>query len=194
MRELFPGYYRPTEEEFAGIWQQCIFTFDANVLLNIYRYSQTTRQQFLDILKLISDRVWLPHQAAMEYQQNRLNVMAAQYQAYDEIPKILSRALSEIKSAVSRHPFINVEELTAAVESSIGKAEELLNKAKSEHADLTDNDGLRDSLAEIFKGKVGSPFPENELEKIYSEAQKRFVKQMPSVITSKPAIEIVGRD
>ncbi len=36
MRDLFPGYYRPTEEEFAKMWQEGIFVFDANVLLNIY--------------------------------------------------------------------------------------------------------------------------------------------------------------
>ncbi|MGZ3645243.1 MAG: hypothetical protein ACXVCM_15485, partial [Ktedonobacteraceae bacterium] len=42
MQELFPGYYRPTKEEFSTMWQQCIFVFDANVLLNIYRYTATS--------------------------------------------------------------------------------------------------------------------------------------------------------
>jgi hypothetical protein len=31
MRTMFPGYYRPTEEEFKKMWQECIFSFDANV-------------------------------------------------------------------------------------------------------------------------------------------------------------------
>ncbi|MFM2060738.1 MAG: hypothetical protein RLZZ507_408 [Cyanobacteriota bacterium] len=38
MRDLFPGYYQPTEKEFAELWKECIFSFDTNVLLHIYRY------------------------------------------------------------------------------------------------------------------------------------------------------------
>jgi hypothetical protein len=32
MRELFPGYYRPTQEQFQQMWQECIFVLDAKAL------------------------------------------------------------------------------------------------------------------------------------------------------------------
>ena len=44
MRKTFPGYYRPTEAEFRRLWDKCIFVLDANVLLNLYRYSEETRK------------------------------------------------------------------------------------------------------------------------------------------------------
>ncbi len=66
MRELFPGYYRPTQEQFQQMWQECIFVFDANVLLNIYRYTSETREELFDILESLKERTWLPHQAMLE--------------------------------------------------------------------------------------------------------------------------------
>ena len=59
MRYLFPGYYQPTEEEFTELWKECIFSFDTNVLLHIYRYSPKTRQRLFDILEKLQERQFL---------------------------------------------------------------------------------------------------------------------------------------
>ena len=34
MRNLFPGYYRPTDNELKELWEKATFIVDANVLLN----------------------------------------------------------------------------------------------------------------------------------------------------------------
>jgi hypothetical protein len=39
MRALFPGYLNREPEEFAALWENCIFSFDANFLLDFYRYT-----------------------------------------------------------------------------------------------------------------------------------------------------------
>ena len=39
MRDLFPEYYIPREEDFQKAWNTGLFVFDANVLLNLYGYS-----------------------------------------------------------------------------------------------------------------------------------------------------------
>jgi len=70
MKKTFPGYYCLTEEEFSVLWNTCLFVLDANVLLNLYSYSQETSNELIGILKQISDRLWIPHQAALEYQKN----------------------------------------------------------------------------------------------------------------------------
>ena len=41
MREKFPGYYRPTAEEFDELWRSALIVPDANVLLSLYRLSET---------------------------------------------------------------------------------------------------------------------------------------------------------
>ena len=66
MKKNFPGFYRPTKEEFAELWATCIFVVDANVLLNLYRYTSKTADQLIGILKDISDRLWIPYQAAFD--------------------------------------------------------------------------------------------------------------------------------
>src|SRR5262249_24633967 len=104
MPNLFPGYYRPTEEEFSALWQECVFAFDANVLLNVYRYSQATRERFLEILDRLRERIWLPYQAALEYQENRLRVLSAQYDPYESIPQQLRTLHNELRKKYPRHP------------------------------------------------------------------------------------------
>jgi len=47
LRDQFPGYYRRTEEELQRIWEDGLFVLDANVLLNLYRYSEDTRNDLL---------------------------------------------------------------------------------------------------------------------------------------------------
>jgi hypothetical protein len=85
MKKTFPGFYRPTPTEFSKLWQECIFTIDANVLLNLYRYSSRARGELIEILNQISDRLWVPHQAAFEYQSRRLDVISSQAEAYQKI-------------------------------------------------------------------------------------------------------------
>ena len=84
MKNIFPGYYRPTIKEFSNLWNSCLFVLDANVLLNLYRYSQETSDELIQILKQVSGRLWVPHQAAFEYQKNRLQIIASQIEEYDK--------------------------------------------------------------------------------------------------------------
>ncbi|MGZ3624468.1 MAG: PIN-like domain-containing protein [Ktedonobacteraceae bacterium] len=107
MQELFPGYYRPTKEEFSTMWQQCIFVFDANVLLNIYRYTPQTREELFDIFEQLKERSWLPNQAMLEYFENREEVISQQYYISDNIETALSLASENIEAKYKRgHPFI----------------------------------------------------------------------------------------
>jgi hypothetical protein len=85
MKNLFPGYYIPTAEQFTHLWQEGIFAFDANMLLNIYRYTPATQASFFLILDHLKDRIWIPHHAAEEYYKRRLNVINGQLNTYDDI-------------------------------------------------------------------------------------------------------------
>jgi hypothetical protein len=67
MRKGFSGYYRPDEKEFSVLWKKCLFILDANVLLNLYRYPKKARRDLVKVLTLVNDRLWIPHQAALEY-------------------------------------------------------------------------------------------------------------------------------
>ena len=102
MKKSFPGYYylHPTEEEFEALWEDCLFVFDSNVLLNLYRYTPGTSEELLSIFSKISDQVWIPHQAALEYQRNRRGVIENQKAVYDEVQAVLKEHQAKFNKAL----------------------------------------------------------------------------------------------
>ena len=51
------------------------------MLLNLYRYNDTTRADLLDVLGRLGDRLWVPHQVMREFWRNRLSVIAGRSSA-----------------------------------------------------------------------------------------------------------------
>jgi len=39
MKSKFPEYFKLTKKEIQELWENALFTLDANILLNLYRYS-----------------------------------------------------------------------------------------------------------------------------------------------------------
>ncbi|MBB1247699.1 PIN-like domain-containing protein [Rhizobium sp. G21] len=76
MREQFKEFYAPTDEEYKVLWNNGIFVLDASVLLELYRLPDESRNQILSTLEQIADRIFVPYQAALEFQRNRITVIA----------------------------------------------------------------------------------------------------------------------
>ena len=182
MRKTFPGYYHPDDDDFSNLWKNCIFVFDASVLLNIYRYTPATRDGFIDILDKISDRLWIPHQAALEYQKNRLDVINQQLSAYEKIQKSLdsnkTKILNDLKT-FSRHPYIIVDQLSENIESAFAEINKELSNKKETHPNLLDEDDLRETITELLQGKVGLAFSQEKLKKICAMGKERYEKNIP---------------
>ena len=155
MRTTFLGYYRFTEEEFSTLWKDCLFVLDANVILNLYRYSKNTSDVLLNILKGISERLWLPHQIAFEYQDNRLETIAGQEKLFEEIPEILDTAFKKLRDSLRiEHLSINVDVFLETIETNFKQIEAELAKHKKHHPDLFKSDHIRDTITVLFEGKV----------------------------------------
>src|SRR5437016_1153093 len=101
MKRSFPGYYRPTDSQFRELWEKGLFIVDANVLLNLYRYPKLACEDLLKVFRQISNRLWIPHQAALEYQMNRLSVIAEQVKRFDEVRKVLSDTETRLREGLS---------------------------------------------------------------------------------------------
>lgn len=186
MRKSFDSYYRPRESEFSELWQKCLFILDANVLLNLYRYSKATRDDLLQVFKKVSDRLWIPHQAALEYQENRLGVIAEQVKRYDEVVQVLTGSQNKLRTDLEnlqlkkRHSAIDPDHLLAKVGNIFDEFRTELENLKKEQPDVFDNDELREQLDLLFDGKVGIP-PKSQdiLDKIYEEGEVRYKRQQP---------------
>ncbi len=182
MRRLFRSYYRPTQEEFSTMWQECIFAFDANVLLNIYRYTPETRERLFEILKQLQDRIWLPYQVAYEYHEQRLNVISQQLNAYEAMETQLGKTLQGIENELrkyKRHAFANTDQISEIFKDAVESATAILQEARLKHPDLLKVDNLLDIITDLFNDKIGEPFSQERLEQVYQDAEQRFQQQIP---------------
>ncbi|MDA1612196.1 PIN domain-containing protein [Bacillus cereus] len=184
MKTVFPEFYKYDQEEFKDIFNECYFVIDTNVLLNLYRYSETTADELLEILKRVSDRLWMPYQVGIEYHFNRVNVILDQQLAYDNIcQKIDSQAtelISKFKKGLNnRHPKIHADTIAQKMQGSFNEIITGLKQDKEKHPNLLSEDRIRDTLNELYAGKIGEPYTQEQLEKIYEEGTERYKKKTP---------------
>lgn len=177
MKELFPGYFKETEGHLREIWDTSLFVFDANILLNLYRYSDTTRSEFLRILEKIKNRVWLPHRAAEEYLNNRLSVIDQQEKSYDDTTKSIISLKSDLENA-RQHPFVSSATMDK-VSRVFDELCEELKKNKSVHTTRISNDEIKDSIAAIFENRVGAPYEKKKLQELMTEGEERYKQKIP---------------
>lgn len=181
MKNAFAGYYRPTDVEFQQLWQECDFVLDANVLLNLYRYSPNTTNGLLDILESLADRLWVSHQAAKEYHANRLGVIHEQAQTYDTVIKAVKEAQETVRQSLEGtrgHPFA-APDVQSRLMEEFTQIVALLDNCKSEHPDLLEEDRVLGRLTVLLEGKVGAP-PHEQLERrVQEEGPGRYSRKTP---------------
>jgi hypothetical protein len=180
MKDIFAGYYQPTNDEFKNIWATCIFVFDANVFLNLYSYSPKATESFFDVLNKISDRIWVSHQAALEYQDNRLKKIATQEKTYEQISSILQQTQSDLEGLLrDGHLSINVDSLLGTIESTFASVRGELSKHKKRHPDLFRNDHIRNELTRLFQHRIGLSYSSDKLLEIYKVGELRYDNNLP---------------
>ena len=186
MKKLFAGFYRPTNSEFKKLWSTCIFVLDANVLLNLYRYPEPARKDLFTVLNKIKKRIWVPYQAALEFERNRLTVIAEQHRRFSEVKKVLGDAHNRLESGLrnlqldKRHSSIDPSSFLGNVKRLFDEFNEQLNKSEEEHTDVCDEDEIRDEISSLLEGKIGSPPKgQKELDDIYVEGESRYRNKIP---------------
>ncbi len=183
MRDAFRGYYRPTEEEFSQLWQEGLFVFDANVLLNLYRYRRSTQEKLIETISLIpANRSWLPYQAALEYQENRLSVIKQQKKAYDAVKQLLQRNGKKIASDLhefTRHPVLEVDGWVDRIDKYFHRISGEIERHEKSHPDWLESDPIREKLTEMFEGQIGAPYDDKTLQEKYKLGSERYDLQRP---------------
>ncbi len=182
MQNKFSEYYKLSSQELQIHWNNDIFCFDANVLLNLYRYSPTTRAAFFDLLEKIKDRIWITYQAAFEYQKNRLTVISAQKEAYKDIRETLIKKKGEIEAKLNsfkKHPYLQTSELKKQIESAFDSISKDIDNLEKKHPDYLEIDPIWNKLSILLNGKVGDDCTKEELERIYKEGKRRYDEKVP---------------
>lgn len=174
---MFASHFRLSDEEIGKLWLDVRFTFDANFLLNLYRYSNDTRKQVLHILTRIQDRTFVTHQAATEFFNNRLGVIGEQEKSYESMQKTLNDVRQEFEN-VRRHPFLPADLLKKCTEL-FKEIDDNLKSSAKDFNKLISNDHILEEISAILDKKVEQPFKQERLQEIYKEGEIRYKSQIP---------------
>ena len=202
MREQFPWFLDPTEEELQRLWDEATFSFDANVLLNLYRVDKETTEDYFKIFRALGDRIFLPHEAAHQFFRNRRGVIQTEQNSFSEAKKrvrdwvgrrtgfdnlkqqLRGGDIGQIIEDEIESVFEDREDYEGEVEAvkddlieRIEDLEERFTPTGTTRANA-EEDEILGELIEIFEGKTGSVL-EEDMEDLKEEAQERYESEQP---------------
>ncbi|MEU4293826.1 PIN-like domain-containing protein [Kribbella sp. NPDC026596] len=196
-------------------YPSAIIVPDTNVLLDLYQYTPVTRQQLLAALQSVSDRLWLPHQAGLEFVRGRAGVIKRRNEVLSRAPREVNSAFeSAWKQIDSAAKHIKNLMVSYAGPDNLGEIDALMNRElfdqftaqwktalierakaiKDEHdigpgAFIGGADELLITIAELFGDRIGEPVTEDALRLRVERATKfRYPNNIP------PGFSDLGKD
>jgi len=187
LKDLFPQFYRLADSELAELFKSAVFIFDANMLLHLYRYPKKARDDLLRILVGLSleNRLWLPYQSALEFQSNRLSVIADQREKYGKVDSVISDIEARLRKELDalelrkRHSSIDPDILLEEIGASFDKYRARLILLENEQLDVHHEDIIRSEIEKLFTDKIGSSFSSEEIDEIFKDGVVRYKAKRP---------------
>lgn len=184
LRTLFRGYYRPTADELNDIWATGELIFDTNALLNLFRYTDETRDDFLGALRARREDLWIPHQVGQEFHERWLDVVHQTHKAFDDVVTVLEgarKSAATLRSRFNTHPSLDANRIAALIDQSIDGALAEVESARSRQESYQSGkvDGIFSEVSDLFNGRVGSPYEPKRLEELYKLGESRYEKKFP---------------
>jgi len=181
MKETFREYHRFDQSGIEELWKTALFVFDANTLLNMYRYSRDTVDEFLGVLAELKkkDRIWIPYQVGLEFYENRLDVIGEYEGSYDAMLKMLEKAKSDIANKYKNHPFLDLSAISKEISKGLSGAESQIKQAKKAHPKWAKNDEMLNRINDLFENATGKKYSEVELNNLYKLGEGRYKNNIP---------------
>lgn len=183
MKNKLPEYYQPSADDIKRLWNEGTIVLDANVLLNLFRYSTNSREELYKILEHYQDRLWIPYQVAFEFLENSKSLPASLSKVIsDTLKKIdsLSGALDSILelNKFDKYHLLKPEDIRKETKKLQDRLHDKIEKIKKEY-EAVDKDAIVDKITDLFNGKVGEDFDDNTLENLYKEGERRYKEKVP---------------
>ena len=184
----FEGYRTPSSSDYGTVLTAGLVAFDANVLLNLYRYTTEARDDLLAIMGALEDRLWVPNQVLVEFWRNREIVLQDPRdtnKTIEEIENIRDRARREIRTWVNRVslPGEQTDELITALDAGfktvVDQIDRFADSSAQGTARDTDNDDVLSALEGVLRGKVGPPLDDDALRAAHEEGLRRVEQRIP---------------
>ena len=177
MKKTFQEFYKP---DYDTLWSDCVFVFDANIFLNLYRFKDETKEAFFEVFEKIGDNKWIPYQVGYEYHKNRIKIIydikdVSQNQVDEMNVKLgeLRKLFDEIKKRSSFTEKNDVD-LNYAFSTFERLAKRHHDKASKKSDELIKKDVICERISELFDGKIGKNYSQEKYNQLCKIAQERF--------------------
>lgn len=182
MKDRFSEFY--DKPDFQNLWKDCIFIFDTNIFINLYSSSKEDYDEFINVLKQISNRLWMPYQIGWEYQKNRhlgINKALNNHNSLNGLINDIKNPLNNIRNAVKnvtelQIDFVNKDSINKSLDKIDLNIKEIITEIESKP---NFEDKIRDCLDSLYKGKVGAEYSTSRLKEICDEAEYRYECKIP---------------
>jgi hypothetical protein len=190
MRNLFDGFeYRRTltDDELKTALTGGLIALDTNILLNLYRYEDSAREEFLGVLNKMKDRLFVPNQVAVEFWRNREGVLGDRdfegRKATEAVAKAGVGAQNAIGAWANRlgvdaaKRSTLVQAVRDVVEQVTGEIEQVT--MGSSHSADTNSDALLAAIEELVAGRVGDESSPSVQKEDVAEGLRRAKAGLP---------------
>jgi hypothetical protein len=180
--EGFEGYQIPSPTEIDEALRTGLVMLDTNALLNLYRYTERTRDDLFRVLESLGDRLWVPHQVMLKFWRNRLSALGnpatAAAQAKDTPNKSQQSAVDAIDRWAKQVALGDDQRATiqGLVSGTFEKLQQIINEGAPGQVDIlrsTDSDPILERMAVSLAGHVGRPMDSGHWKIAVEEGRRR---------------------
>ncbi len=186
LRGLFRGLIDYTEEEFKFLWEEAHFVIDTNILINFLKYtSQESYSTFLKLLEKVKsdNRLYIPHQVALEYLYNYRDNMDKQEKGINDLVEKLSGTKEVVNKYIlqvkSEHPYIKDDVFKFYLQNIEYTNKVLEQKREELMSELPDMGAIHLRILNLMEGIVGNPFEQEKIDEIELKGKDRYEKEIP---------------
>lgn len=196
---------RPREENeimafFAD--NKCIIVFDTNVLLGLYRTKEKECKKLIKLMKSYSNRLRLPHHVALEFFNNRTNIIKTDslreqkdlLSKYDRIINDINTVKNTFKDVekdfTKKNKVNSIKESIDGLGKSFKDEKEALKKQIDEEINkLISKDWILNEIYSLFDNRMWKGFNREEKEKLDITGAARYSKCIPPGYMDSPKKE-----
>ncbi|MFK0044741.1 PIN-like domain-containing protein [Streptomyces sp. NPDC090741] len=128
---LQPG---PSSEdaERGAFFNDGIIVLDTNVLLSLYEYTETSRQEVLSALEQAAGRLWMPYQVGLEFVRGRRSTLESRKRALADAASDVNKKLMAARKAI-----VEAKTLVCAQLDKYARADEEIDQLQALAADAS---------------------------------------------------------
>lgn len=176
MKSKFPMFYLDYEK----LWNEAVFVFDTNVILDLLRLPADERETLIKILNELKETntIWIPYQVGYEYHKHFRKIITENNINSEQAYNTIKTTITDLKESISNYsksvyPDIKIDNLLKELDNSIESITKIFNTNEK-----IDYEKTIEQISTIFEN-IGENYSTEELNTKIEEAEKRFKEQIP---------------